>query len=596
MAAEAYDARALEALRAGDPAACFGGLFAGISIPADLRLPGGRMRLIDRVLDIDPEGGRYGLGRIRAEADIHPGDWFLTCHFVDDMVMPGTLMYECCAHALRVMVQRMGWVLDRPGVRYEPVQGVEATLKCRGPVTPATRRVVYEVDLKELGYAPQPYVLADAAMYADGHPIVRFTDMSLQLTGTARPEIEAFWKRRPAEPAAASPAAPSSGGFTRSDLEEFATGSPSAVFGERYAPFDAERFIARLPAPPYLCVDRIVRVEPPPWVVKPGGWVEAEFDVRPEAWPIAAERTGDLPYCVLLEAALQPCGFLAAYMGSALKSANPLRFRNLGGHGILHRRVGADAGTLRVRTRMTHASEVTDMIIEHFDFEMLDGSETVYAGSTYFGFFTRSALGRQEGIRGASAKAFQPAPGDRPRGSGVRFADEPPLSPADLRRRTPAGLVLPSKALRMIDRIDLFLPEGGLNGLGYIRGSKAVDPQEWFFRAHFHQDPVCPGSLGLESFLQLLKFAARERWPHLGETHRYEPAAGRSHRWVYRGQILPDNKLIRVEATVTRVTEDPCPALFADGFLEVDGLVIYRLEDFGIRLAPIEGRRRKAEG
>ncbi|MEY3726496.1 MAG: hypothetical protein RI971_1073, partial [Chloroflexota bacterium] len=34
------------------------------------------------------------------------------------------------------------------------MQGVEATLKCRGPVTPATRRVLYEVDLKELGYAP----------------------------------------------------------------------------------------------------------------------------------------------------------------------------------------------------------------------------------------------------------------------------------------------------------------------------------------------------------------------------------------------------------------------------------------------------------
>ena len=35
-----------------------------------------------------------GWGSIRAEADIRPGDWFLVCHFVDDRVMPGTLMYE----------------------------------------------------------------------------------------------------------------------------------------------------------------------------------------------------------------------------------------------------------------------------------------------------------------------------------------------------------------------------------------------------------------------------------------------------------------------------------------------------------------------
>jgi 3-hydroxymyristoyl/3-hydroxydecanoyl-(acyl carrier protein) dehydratase len=63
------------------------------------------------------------LGLIRAEADIHPDDWFLTCHFVDDMVMPGTLMYECCAHTLRVFLQRMGWVTDKAGVCYEPVIG-----------------------------------------------------------------------------------------------------------------------------------------------------------------------------------------------------------------------------------------------------------------------------------------------------------------------------------------------------------------------------------------------------------------------------------------------------------------------------------------
>jgi len=60
-----------------------------------------------------------------------------------------------------------------------------------------------------------------------------------------------------------------------------------------------------------------------------GGWIEAEFDLRPDAWYVAAERTGEVPYCILLEAALQPCGWLAAYMGSALKSANALHFRNL---------------------------------------------------------------------------------------------------------------------------------------------------------------------------------------------------------------------------------------------------------------------------
>ena len=82
----------------------------GIQLAESLRLPGGRMKLIHRILLLEPEGGRYGLGRIRAEADIHTDDWFLTCHFCDDHVMPGTLMYECCMHTLRIYLLRMGWV------------------------------------------------------------------------------------------------------------------------------------------------------------------------------------------------------------------------------------------------------------------------------------------------------------------------------------------------------------------------------------------------------------------------------------------------------------------------------------------------------
>ncbi len=45
----------------------------------------------------------------------------MVCHFVDDRVMPGTLMYECCLHALRIFMMRMGWVGARGKVAYEPV-------------------------------------------------------------------------------------------------------------------------------------------------------------------------------------------------------------------------------------------------------------------------------------------------------------------------------------------------------------------------------------------------------------------------------------------------------------------------------------------
>ena len=64
----------------------------------------------------------------------------------------------------------------------------------------------------------------------------------------------------------------------------------------------------------------------------------------------------------------------------------------------------------------------------------------------------------------------------------------------------------------MMDRVDVFVPDGGPAGLGFIQGSKHVRADEWFFKAHFYQDPVWPGSLGLEAMLQLMKVVAAERW------------------------------------------------------------------------------------
>ncbi len=189
--AEAYDEEQIDALRLGDLAGCFGPTFAHLDVPNPLTIPGGAMKLVDRVVHLDPRGGRFGLGLIRAEADIHPDAWFLTCHFIDDQVMPGTLMYECCLHTLRIFLLRMGWIAENNGAAFEPVPGVASRLKCRGQVLATTRKVTYEVSIKEIGYRPEPYVLVDALMYADGKAIVEITDMSLQLTGTTRELVRA---------------------------------------------------------------------------------------------------------------------------------------------------------------------------------------------------------------------------------------------------------------------------------------------------------------------------------------------------------------------------------------------------------------------
>ena len=592
MEKTSYDESALNALRKGDLSACFGPEFSGVFYPDALRLPGGRMKLIDRILSIDPKGGRYGLGLIQAEADIHPEDWFLTCHFVDDMVMPGTLMYECCAHTLRVFVQRMGWIIDTDGSCYEPVIGVKSRLKCRGPVTPATRHVVYEVEIKELGFGPEPFAIADAHMYADGHRIVYFEDMSLKLSGASKEKLDQFWTSHRSNTTLPTTDTPPVV-FSREQVLAFASGKPSEAFGPPYDKFDEGRFIARLPQPPYSFIDQVVKADHEPWELSPGGWITSTYLPPKNAWYLIANRSEYLPYCILNEIALQACGWLAAYAGSALKSEKNLRFRNLGGDAVVYAHAPARNKPLITRARLTKVSAAGEMIIEHFDFNVHQDDSLIYEGNTHFGFFTKEALAQQVGLGQITLSDISKDINDPDVVQKILLSDEPPFSPEGKITDIPAtnnthqnGLSIPAKALRMIDRIDLYVPKGGPAGLGYVCGSKKVNPEEWFFKAHFFQDPVCPGSLGLESFLQLLKWVAMQRWPQLIPTNRFDVLPETSHQWIYRGQITQERSVIEVEAVVLEINHDPVPSLLANGLLKVDGLCIYKMDNFGLRLIP----------
>ena len=625
MSVESYSDSQLLALRKGDLKTCFGPLFHGLSLTNPVTIPGlnltrqdgpdehSKMWLVDRVIQLDPAGGKFGLGTILGELDIHPDDWFLTCHFCDDQVMPGTLMYECCMHTLRVFLLRMGWLGEAGQTVYEPIPGVRSRLKCRGQVLATTKKVWYEITLKEIGYRESdptgdalgragsgtdslrqtatPYCLADALMYADGKPIVEITDMSVRMTGLTREFVERLWQgpkvaqtfvagdvrdRNAADGTSSTGQAtpcydrrPAL--FDTDRITAFAIGKPSEAFGDRYRVFDSERVIARLPGPPFQFLDRIVSISGcEPWVLNPGGVVVAQYDVPPDAWYFQANRQRRMPFAVLLETALQPCGWLAAYVGSALTSETDISFRNLGGTAIQHRDVTAESGTLTTTVKMTRVSNAGGMIIQHYDFDLRCDGEPVYVGNTYFGFFSRASLLNQVGIR--DAKPYVPTPEESSRASRFEYRDVAPF--ADSR-------------LQMIDDVQLSLTDGP-SDLGYVIGTTTVDPSSWFFKAHFHQDPVVPGSLGLESFFQLLKFYAARRWNRSPEAQFVTPVIGQAqaqmsgkHEWVYRGQVVPRDKLVTVTATIKEV-DDEQQHLIAEGFLSVDGRVIYQMKDFSL--------------
>ena len=651
MEVETFDDDAIDALRDGDIGRAFGPHFEGITLPEPMRLPGGRMRLVDRIVELDPAGGRFGLGSVTGEADIEPDAWFLTCHFSDDPVMPGTLMYECCLHTLRVLLLRMGWVCDEAeapdDLHYAPVVGHPSKLRCRGQVIPTTRKARYRIEVKEIGYDPEPYVIADASMYVDELHAVQMEGMSFRLVGMSQSQLEALWASRRGSEAAASAEStstaapgPSPGSasrssatngsaanlpftespsgrsrergnpvrtpltsteiprlrestdaegatngasaaisslfqdphilplgktsrgrpiYTRAHIDAFATGRPSQAFGAPYLRFDEGR-MARLPSHPLSFIDSIVPEAGEPWKLERGASAIAIYDVPPDAWYFEASGLREMPYAVLLETALQPCGWLAAWLGAALKSEAPLFFRNLEGDAAVHATVTPGTGRLTTHAHLDLVSEAGGMLLQQFTFETRSEAGPVISGTTRFGFFGEAALAQQAGIRLPPDGLWRP-------------------------REEQRSIALPGGPYHFLDRIDALELEGGPNGKGFIAGSKEVDPADWFFAAHFHGDPVMPGSLGLDALLQLLQRFAAARWPQLAKTHRpicMPPPA--PHKWTYRGQVLPQTGRMAIHATIQAIEDGPAPKLVADGVLLADGKAIYSMQNFSLSL------------
>ena len=81
----------------------------------------------------------------------------------------------------------------------------------------------------------------------------------------------------------------------------------------------------------------------------------------------------------------------------------------------------------------------------------------------------------------------------------------------------------------------------------------------------------------MEAFIQLLKFVATRRWGASPKT--IFEGTNEKHQWLYRGQVVPTDQNVTVEAVVTGV-DDNARSIRADGFLMVDGRVVYNLTDF----------------
>lgn len=142
----------------------------------------------------------------------------------------------------------------------------------------------------------------------------------------------------------------------------------------------------------------------------------------------------------------------------------------------------------------------------------------------------------------------------------------------------PKGPPLPAAYMLMMDRITQISEKGGKYDKGYIEAELDINPELWFFKCHFINDPVMPGCLGLDAMWQLVGFylgwlggEGKGRALGVGEVK-------------FTGQVLPSAKKVAYKIHFKRVINRRLIMGLADGEVFVDDQLIYNANDLKVGL------------
>ncbi|MBL4719997.1 MAG: 3-hydroxyacyl-[acyl-carrier-protein] dehydratase FabA [Alphaproteobacteria bacterium] len=142
----------------------------------------------------------------------------------------------------------------------------------------------------------------------------------------------------------------------------------------------------------------------------------------------------------------------------------------------------------------------------------------------------------------------------------------------------PGNAQLPLPPMLMMDRIVTINDTGGSKGKGEIVAELDINPDLWFFKCHFENDPVMPGCLGLDAMWQLVGFflgwsggQGRGRAISVGDVK-------------FTGQVLETAKKVTYVIDIKRVIMRKLVLGVADGVMKVDGEPIYQANDMRVGL------------
>jgi len=366
--------------------------------------------------------------------------------------------------------------------------------------------------------------------------------------------------------------------ISKAQLREFGTGSIAKCFGPDFAILDQRRS-PRIPNGDLLMIDRIISIAGERKVLKPPASIVSEFDVPSNAWFLQENEYNGLPLSILMEIALQPCGILSAYLGTSLElPAENNRFRNLDGKITFRGCPDLSGRTITNHVALLNSFSSGGMHIQKYTFELSVDASVFLAGESSFGYFSQEAMEQQTGL------GYQENPNLASEARTVKtHQDQIREGAVTLQTNS-----LQSKHLCLVDSVR-FYENTGRYSKGSVRGEKRLSGNEWFYDNHFFQDPVMPGSLGLEAVMQgLWAFARYQRYDVKFSNPVLDFTGNDPFVWKYRGQVIPSNHLISYQIHLKEVQVfDSMIFMSADADFQVDGTRIYAFNN--IALAVREG-------
>lgn len=584
-----FTAADLQHLSRGDLAACFGNVYRQVERNRSLRYPAPEMVMIDRITKVEQTGGPWGLGHLIAEQDLAPDDWYFPCHFKDDEVLAGSLMAEGCVQLLQFYMLYLGLQTTTVDAHFQPIPNLEQVVRCRGQVTPHNQKLVYELEITAIGLSPHPYVKGYARLILDGKVIVDFQNLGLQLVEkgpTTTLHQAATHATSNSPPATRHPQ------FSVYHITEFATGAMTKCFGPDFAIYDqSHRRSSRTPNGDLQLMSRILQIDGERMNFANQPTLVSEYDVPLKPWFVQHNFSGHdlsgheqiptIPYAIYMEIALQPCGFLSAYLGSTLLfPQQDFQFRNLDGTGELLAELDLRGKTITNNVTLLSSTALEGVIIQEFTYALACDGQPFFRGTASFGYFTAEALANQRGLDGGQVTPswLQTATASTSSTEEIRSIDRRHhLTPGELTGAL--AMQMPTGQLRFLGECTI-VPTGGTEGKGYIFAQIDLTPDDWFFACHFYQDPVMPGSLGVEAIMEAMKtFACHHDLGTQFRAPSFTHSVEHETIWKYRGQIVPGEGPVTLELHITTIAfAVDRVTVIGDASLWKNGLRIYAIQ------------------